>query len=390
MASALVIALALAVGGCGSDDSHSDTEPAVPIDQLDVGNYPTQPTQLGAVKNQTQARLVEAERLANFVPLAMDIDPRFVIGAPFVSTVWTLPEVSLGKIMNVDRFAEAAPDFVGGVTSFGSTERNNRGIDLANAVMIFPDEQKATAAAAALEKVDFEANDRNTPVGIPKYPDAHAHWWPERQSIGSWYATGKYVVYTWIYDYKKIYLNKVDQPTLVALVEKSLDTVVPAIAKFTPTPVDQLMNAQFDLDGMLARTLPRPRDDSWLNPPGAYNAHAAVLFDEDQAESRKHLEEAGVDRFAVEGTQLYRTRDAASAKLLQSTRGGLTKKFKSRAAPRNLPAANCQEYIGREALAVRFYCSVHYDRYAAFSWSEQLLDAQQRISAQYALLENAK
>ncbi|WP_455749665.1 DUF7373 family lipoprotein [Nocardia salmonicida] len=41
-------------------------------------------------------------------------------------------------------------------------------------------------------------------------------------------------------------------------------------------------------------------------------------------------------------------------------------------------------------MAIRFYCAVSYDRYAAYVWSNQLLDAQQRISAQYALLVNAE
>jgi hypothetical protein len=40
-------------------------------------------------------------------------------------------------------------------------------------------------------------------------------------------------------------------------------------------------------------------------------------------------------------------------------------------------------------LAVRFYCSVYYGRYASLAWGEQLLDAQQRISAQYTILVKA-
>ncbi|WP_433661757.1 DUF7373 family lipoprotein [Nocardia sp. CA-128927] len=389
---ALVMAATLAIvsGGCGSAEHAADgPAPAVDLGKLDVGNYETKPRQLGTVKNLQQAKTIEAERLGNFVPPPVDIDPRFVHNDPFIATVFTDPKYSIGKIMAVDRFAEAAPDFVSGFLSFGSTEEDSRGIDLMNAVMIFPDEQKAADAAVALERVDLEAAERNTAVAIPKYPAAHAHWQPNQQSIGSWYATGKFVVYTWIYDYLKIHIEKVDLPALVALVEQSLDTVVPSISKFNPAPLDQLMSLQIDVDGMLDRTIARPAEDGWLNPPGAYNGHTAIHFLSDLGD-RKAMEEVGVDRFATNGVDLYRARDGAAAAVLRKEFGGVTKKFTGAEPPANLPAAECKEYIGRQNLAIRFYCSVSYGRYAAFSASHQLLDAQQRISAEYALLVNSK
>ncbi|KIA61544.1 hypothetical protein FG87_30070 [Nocardia vulneris] len=389
-AGALVIAGTLALGSACGTSPQVTADPVIDIARLDVGSYPTTPRELGPVKNADQARFIEAERLGNFVPTASDIDPAFREGNPSVSTVFIDPRNSLGKIMSIDRFAEAAPDFVAGFLSNGSTDVRNQGRDLFNAVMIFPDEQRAAAAAEALERVDFEAAPQNERVQIPKYPAARAHWQPTQQSIGSWFATGKFVVYTWIYDYLKIFLEKVDLPALFALVEKSLDAVVPAIGKFTPTPADQLLNQPIDYDNMLSRTLPRPREDSWIDPPGAYNGHAALHFTTDPAEDRRLIEEAGVDRFAVDATNVYRARDAAAAAKFRADRGGLTKRFKSAESPQQLPVAKCKEYIGTQAMAVRFYCSVSQGRYAAFSWSHQLLDAQQRISAQYAILVNAR
>ncbi|MFI6171581.1 hypothetical protein ACIBCN_32720 [Nocardia sp. NPDC051052] len=387
----MAVILAIACGGCGSNEQRTDSQAtSIDLSKLDVGNYDTKPRQLGAVKSLEQARIIEAERLGDFVPVPLDIDPRFAHSNQFVATVFTDPKFALRDTMAVDRFAEAAPDFVAGFQSYGRTEADSRGIDLMNAVLIFPDEQKATAAAAALERVDHEASDRNTTVAIPKYPAAHAHWQPTQQSIGSWYATGKFVVYTWIYDYLKVYLEKVDLPALLALVQKSLDAVVPSIAKFSPTPPDKLMGLQIDLDGMLNRTIARPKEDSWLNPPGAYHARTALHFVNDPPGALADIEKAGADRYASNGVDLYRARDAAAASALQKDLGGLTKRFKSSDSPANLPAADCHEYIGREAMAIRFYCSVSYDRYAAFSASHQLLDAQQRISAEYTVLVNTK
>ncbi|WP_330232964.1 hypothetical protein OHA40_11075 [Nocardia sp. NBC_00508] len=391
-AGALIMAaiVAAGAGACGNSDTGTE-QSARPVDlaQLDVGSYATQPRELGPVKNPEQARMVEAERLANFVPAPSDIDPAFVHANPSIAKIFIEPKAALGRIMDVSRFAEAAPDFVAGFLSSAGSAPDNRGTDLVNAVLIFPDEQKASAAAAALERVDFEANERNTRVQLPKYPAAHAHWQPQEQSIGSWFATGRFVVYTWIYDYVKIFLEKVDFAELHTLVEKSLDRVVPSIGRFTPTPVDQLMTLPIDMDGMLNRALPRPREDSWIDPPGAYTGHGALHFTTDSAEDRRQIEAAGVDRFATDGTDLYRARDAAAAARLREDRGGLTKKFRGAESPKGLPVARCKEYIGNKTVVVRFYCSVTYDRYAAFAWSHQLLDAQQRISAQYALLVNA-
>ncbi|SFM53018.1 Uncharacterised protein [Nocardia asteroides] len=376
--------------GTGADTTTSAIDPPVDLATLDVGSYATQPRQVGAVASMDQARFIEAERLGDFVPAPADIDPRFVHTNPSIASVFIDAEASLGKIMAVDRFTEIAPDFIGGFVSSAETAPHNKGIDMVNAVMIFPDEQKAATAAIELEKLDFGYAPNNRPIEIPGYPAAKAHWQPDQQSIGSWFATGHLVIYTWFYDYLKIYLEKVDQQALVELTRKSLDTIVASVAKFTPTPTDKLLTLQRDRDGMLGRTSPRPREDSWINPPGVYAGRTARHFTSDPESAAAMIEANGVDLFASDGSDVYRARDVAAAQAVRDELGGLTRKFTAAEAPQNLPFARCKEYIGRERLAVRFYCAVSYDRYAAYVWSNQLLDAQQRISAQYALLVNAK
>ncbi|MFE3545494.1 hypothetical protein ACFXK0_21230 [Nocardia sp. NPDC059177] len=380
------------IAGCDAaePDAAAAVDPAVDLATLDTGNYATQPREVGVVANLDQGRFIEAERLGDFVPTPADIDPRFVHTNPTIASVFLDPEAALGKIMAVDRFAEAAPEFIGGFVSSAQTEPDNRGIDMVNAVMIFPDEQKAATAATELERLDFGYAPGNQPIEIPGYPAAKAHWQPDQQSIGSWFATGHLVVYTWLYDYLKIHLEKVDKQALLDLTRKSLDTLVPELQKFTPTPSDQLLTLQRDRDGMLGRTLPRPREDSWINPPGVYAGRTARHFTSDPVDMGIAIDEAGVDLFATDGADVYRARDVAGAQRVRDELGGLTRRFTRSEAPKNLPFAQCKEYIGREYFAIRFYCAVSYDRYAAYVWSHQLLDAQQRISAQYALLVNAR
>ncbi|MGW5921389.1 DUF7373 family lipoprotein [Nocardia fluminea] len=388
LATALLTTVATA---CGGPDEIAATDAPVDLATLDVGNYPTQPRQVGTVANLDQGRFVEAERLGDFVPTPADIDPRFVHTNPSIASVFLDAEASLGKIMAVDRFAEVAPDFIGGFVSSAETKPSNMGLDMVNAVMIFPDAQKAATAATELEKLDFGYAPNNQRIEIPGYPAAIAHWQPDQQSIGSWFATGHLVIYTWFYDYLKIWLEKVDKQELLDLTRKSLDTIVPAVAKFTPTPSTELMTLQRDRDGMLGRTAPRPREDSWINPPGVYAGRTARHFVSDPVSTAKMIDDYGIDLYANDGSEVYRARDIAGAQGVRDELGGLTRKFTASAAPKNLPSARCKEYIGRKKrIAIRFYCAVSYDRYAAYVWSNQLLDAQQRISAQYALLVNAK
>jgi hypothetical protein len=387
----LAAALLTTVVACGSgEDPPVATDVPVDLATLDVGGYPTQPRQVGVVANMDQARFVEAERLGDFVPSPAEIDPRFVHSNPFIASVFIDPEASLGKIMAVDRFAEIAPDFIGGFVSSAETKPLNMGLDMVNAVMIFPDAQKAATAATALEQLDFGYAPNNQPIEIPGYPAAKAHWQPDQQSIGSWFAIGHLVIYTWFFDYLKIWLEKVDKQALVDLVAKSLDTILPSVAKFTPTPADQLMTLQRDRDGMLGRTAPRPREDSWTNPPGVYAGRTARHFSSNPVSRAKLIDDNGVDLYANDGSEVYRARDIAAAQAVRDELGGLTRKFTAVESPKNLPSARCKEYIGREKLAVRFYCAVSHDRYAAYVWSNQLLDVQQRIAAQYALLVNAR
>ncbi|MFE3446422.1 hypothetical protein ACFXNW_25625 [Nocardia sp. NPDC059180] len=385
----------MSVGSCGADEAASAAPdpaptPAVDIAQLDPGNFPTQPRDLGKPVSREHARLVEAQRLGNYLPLPSATDPIFVHNDGMWVNAFIDPK-PLGAIMATERFSEAAPDFIGGFVTTAGSERDNEGIDILNAALLFPSEKSAQRAAAELERVDFEYNNRNQRVDIPKYPEAHAHWQPQgSQSIGSWYAVGPVVIYSWVYDYKLSYVERHDLAGLQGLVARNLDVVIPAMSEFEPTPPDKLMDIDVDPEGVLGRTLPGTTSEGTKNPPGVYDGVSAVHFAVDMSELRQVIADNGVDKFAFDGSELFRAKDAAGAANVSAHLTKLSRKLRSEDSPRNLPQARCVEYIGREMLAFRFYCSVSHGRYAAYTWSSQLLDAQQRISAQYALLVNAE
>lgn len=379
--------------GCGASKGGPAAQPSIDLTALDFGPYDANPRDMGKPKSFAQAGAIEAERLGNVVPLAMDIDPALVYGENANAIVFVNPKnTMLPNFCDLDNFAAIAPGLIGGFLSYGTSSRANSGIELVNAVMIFPDDRAAADAAIALERQDFARKPANQAVPIPNYPAAHAHWEPGTQAIDDWYASGRMLVFTSIYDHARIWFHHTDLPEMVGMITKSLDKVVAGIAKFTPHPVDRLTDQTIDDSGMLGRTMVRPKasDNDWVNPPGVYDAHAQLNWSTDPLDSQKWFADDGVDKVAQYGNDLYRTRDAAAARDAVDQLGGPTKHFKSAEPPRGLPIAKCRQYHGPQTLAIHYYCAVAYGRYASQSWGDQLLDAQQRISAQYAILVKAK
>lgn len=388
-----VATVALTAAGCGSDPNPAPVaEPTIDISTLDVGPYDANPRDMGKPKNAGQAALMEAERLGNAMPLVIDIDPAFKYNGLFDSLVFIDAKSSVMKnFTDLSNFTEDAPDLISGFGVYGRNDSDDLGIELVNTAMIFPTEQRATEVAAALERRDFGRDPQSQAVAIPKFPQARAHWVQGKQAINVWLPLGRLVVFSAVYDQAKNWFHKTDLADLVNRATTSLDKVVPSLSAFHPTPPDKLMDQPMDIDGMLGRTMVRPTNakGEWLNPPGAYIGYTGVAFASDPADTRRWYEANGVDRFGDYGNEVYRARDTAAAQKVRDELGDPAKHMKRAAAPKNLPVAKCREYNGRETLATRFYCSVYHGRYAAFAAGEQLLDAQQRISAQYAILVKA-
>ncbi|VFB01396.1 DUF7373 family lipoprotein [Nocardia cyriacigeorgica] len=390
---ALLFACALAATGCGSDTEAA--EPAVDLAQLDVGGYATLPRELGPPKNKDVPRFVEAQRLGNVMPLPVEIDPKLVYQPPGTVRPFLLPDEShpspIHRWIKEDNFANDAKGFISGFSATGqSNEINTLAYTLSNNVLIFSDAKAATEAAANLSRAAFYDEGPVEPAKLDKYPDAHVRWQPAGQVLASWLAKDEFVLVTITNNFENVVVGESDKPGLTALAEKSIAATISALDKFEPTPPDQLMDKSIDPDGMRSISLRRPEGDSFLNVPGTYDLHGSLHFPMDPLERKELLVEAGVDRVAYDAGELYRAADADSARELKEKSSELNRYFRSADSPKGLPQATCTEYKGPAKGAIRFYCHVAYDRYYAFMGAEQLLDAQQRISAQYAILANSK
>lgn len=399
-----MIALALAAtAACGSDHATPapPTEPVIDLTKLDTGNLDTKPKDYGNAVNLDQARALEAERLANFLPLPSEIEPEVKYAAnPWNSGVRPFIDFSSAAMkqrMDADAgpMNNAAKGFVSGFLIAGISDAQRLlGYELENVVMIFTDEKSAADAAPALGQIDMTAMPGGHRVTIDNYPSAFAYVQDDDThfnmgALQSWYATGRFVVYTRVVDNVMGELKTRDLPELVSHVQHSIAAIGPAVAKFPGTPQDQLLNLPIDPDHVMNRALYTVVDDpNEAGIPGVYDRHGALQLDQG-ADEAALFDRAGVDRVAWKGTFLYRARDAAGAQAIVDDHSRVTRIYRPADSPAGLPNAVCRKYTGPNVGAIPYYCFVRHDRYAAEVSAAQLLDAQQRISAQYALLVNA-
>lgn len=373
------------ISGCGSDEAPKAEQPApADISALDVGSYSTAPRTIGK-QNADRARLTEGQRLGNYLPTPFEVDSRFKFQSGMDSnSVYGFIE----RIYTVgDTFAEDAPGFVGGFYSWAQSHEDILIAEtLSNAAMIFDSEASAAAATDALARSQREKKEGRVAVPIPGFADGHAFWHPDRQELFTIRAHKKIVVYTTIKDYVKIEVGTTDLTAMTSTATKNWSAIEPRINNFDPTPVDKLTDIELDHDQLLGHSLARQGEESQKNPPGIYNQQGALHITTTPERDKKLFETAGVEWLGINATELYQTKDSKGAELLSVEHSALNKKLRSAGSPKGLPAARCNELKVKDSLTMRFHCTVAYGRYVIEARSNQLIDAQQRISAQYAML----
>lgn len=400
--SAMVATAVTCTAACGSGASPDPAQPAEPVvdlSKLDTGNLATQPKPYDKAGVLELGKIVEAERLANYIPLPVEVNPEIRYPAPAVSAA-VRPFIDFGSgamklraKADAKALAAAAPGFISGFVTTGSSDPTpDLSYEYENLVLIFADDAAASTAAQALGQTDFDATPGSQRVSIDGYPNAFAYLdtsFDFNATVRSWYATGRFVLFTYVWDNVMAVTGNSDPAKLAARAKRGLDAIPPALAKFPATAPDRLTELPVDMDGVLGRTLPTVADDqSERGIPGVYDRHGGLqLFPGD--DNAALFEKAGVDRVAFKGGYVFRARDAAGAAAIMTARSETSRTFRPAESPVNLPNAQCRKYTGPQKLSITHYCYVTHGRFAAEVAANQLLDAQQRISAQYAMLVNA-
>ncbi|WP_336085308.1 DUF7373 family lipoprotein [Nocardia sp. SSK8] len=386
------------LAACGSPPEQAAVpDPVVETEKIDAGNYPTTPIDPASLGDATGPRVIEAERLAEAIPLPTEISPELAYTYSYDKVrIFTGPDsFAVARILNLkpEEFTAAAPGFVTGFRTSARSDKHRRlSYEIENLVMLFDDEQAAKNAAVGLGK-EIPGSDASkySTTSLAKYPEATAFWSPEYATFHSAAATGRFVIYTYLSDHLSNELSTSDLPTMTQKAERSIEVISSGLTKFTPTPRDQWDQLPRDVDGILSMTVPSPNESqTYAIEPAVYGRHAALHISEKTDEDKKLFEELGVDLVSYNGGLLYRTRDNEAAVKLVENRSTLGKLYKFASPPPGLPAAKCYEYKGTASAVIRFQCSIASGRFAATISANQLADAHQRISAQYLLLAQGK
>lgn len=404
------VSFSLVLAGCGGTVSGSPAAGEIDIRTLAIGNYPTTPLDARAQYSHTSldGRSIAVARLADAVVSGADVDPGFGYTALVRSDTSFVIAEAAKPVLNDNHLMLAYSTTVsdhprletlyidhssGNASPFEGWENDPTATTFNVTVMQFPDEQQARAAAEGINSTDFAvAAAENVPVSLDRYPVAKGHWRPGIPSMATTLSRGQYAITV------SVRTPKAEIDGLKTLATKIIDAQLPLLDKTPPLTQREILYLDYDPEGMLRRTLhpadyPRPGQDEAVRTPRGY-LHTV----DNQAPWKQLLDDNGVDLTAttVKGALLFRARDAKAAADLWAGINGLIKGTTD--APPGLPAATCAEnpspnrtgYSQAWNATDRYVCTLHYDRYVARVAGAQLLDAQQRAAAQYALLAKAQ
>lgn len=359
---------------------------AVDTSLLDAGNYPTKPTPLGTAGSDVVGRIVEAQRMANYVTGPWEVDPTLIgqylsSGLPLVKAA-TLTTISSRAIATI-------ADRHGFIDGFHSSREDKDRKQLSNTVLRFPDATAATAAAAELAtSVGTPAPDSVltavAPQSIPGHPEALAvaGTFTEANSARTWQEVESFTPHGPYVLMQSAQTVDGGRDAPAALIARTLDLQAPLVDQFQATPPADFATLPLDPTGLLARTLPIATTDAQMYQRATYQPHGVLQFQTNPVRSAKLFTDTGMDVAAFGKTNVYQARDAAAAAAITDDFADEVKSsMKAVGGVNGLPTSRCLQDDSNG-----FYCLASADRYAIEVSAGQLPDAKQQVAAQYLML----
>lgn len=389
----LAVAATVAVGcssshvvdGAATREAGHPTGEVVPA-LLNAGNYPTTPHSPYGVAGDNGG-IFEAQRMADFVVGPWEVDPALVEGA--INEGVPIASSETFGIAAADKSATPIFDahgfLLGFLSSRGSAQPDGQLQSLTNGVLRFPDPAEASRAATEVgtpHGAPFPGAGTPVSQAIPGHPDAVATTMTTGDGTAAavaYEARGPYVLYA------SAQQRGTDLTVGTQAISRALDLQGPRIDAFTPTAPTQLAALPVDPTGLMARTLPPPKD-SRLNVYGTWGPRAALHFESDPIRSAKAFTDAGLTTKTWGLTQVFEAKDAQGAQaLLRSMRTAPSTRTLVDGVP-GLPAAVCSKDDGADPAQFSVSCDYVVDRYVVQVASQHAFDAQQQAAAQYLLL----
>ncbi|WP_043647780.1 DUF7373 family lipoprotein [Nocardia thailandica] len=407
-ASALAaLVLTALLSACGSTVAGTPQPGEIDIRKLDAGGYPTEPFSAHDDPYRpgfTMMDDVAAMTLAEFVVTAYDIDPAMKYGKRATGVSSGLPPYSLGEDKRITPILKSRR-LLYGFSSKGSS--TNDGVyDLGQwpmkskqnsttatiTVLQFPDADLAATAARELQEADFATYpDKVETVALAKYPNARSYWQPTSPFLRTIMPHGPFVIAF------QLSLPTPDKAGLSRLAETAYDKQLDLIGKAKAYTDEESMTLPWDPEKLIDRTLnpdkiPTP-DASGMHTlvgPHGLLHYAGDRYPGTIDIAAQQFARMKAQRIAMSyGNIVVRTADEHAADQAVKDRLVTSDILKPAAAPPNLPDSTCFENIDASSTK-RFTCMLAYREYVGIVSSDQLLDAQQRATAQYAILANSR
>ncbi|TLF55407.1 DUF7373 family lipoprotein [Nocardia cyriacigeorgica] len=399
LTSVTIIALASTATGCaGSIEGRAlPGMTAVDLEKLDYGEFPNAPHDYVYATSRTSAEVyrIESRRMLSYLvsPYDVDKDMSLLESTRLLEGGQSFDDEILPKAF--EPVADRHHMFAGVSTrrSNGSL-RAHKGMSIA--ILRFPSEASAQAAANDFDRVLGEIAPDRTSLTIPRHSDVKAS---TRDMKGYLFKhSGQYVIVS------SVTWPKADPHVIAQTLAGLLDQQVPKVEALQPTRPNDILDLSTNPDGILRLTV-KSAKTSATDLSAKNDAFEGAIFDAagarhlnfDAARMEHVLTEAGVDLVAhIEGT-LYRTRDLESAFHLQSALAELGDLDQEVPGPPGITDARC---VSRDqyhpVFDTKTECIIVHGRYVAklISWGMAggRIDPQlyQRTAAQYAILSKAR
>jgi hypothetical protein len=335
---------------------------------------------MGVTGDPLRGVVVEAQRMANNVVGPWEVDSTLNGWFGFTATVLESAD-ALAQI-GPEPFAAAASQH-GFINGFASARTADGQKILLNAVLRFADPGAAAAAAADFGDIAARTGEGVQRAQIPGHPDAQAASYTQTEgssgkrwsAVRAFTAHGQYV-------FMQLAQAVDGMDPAVGLVAKTIDLQGPTIDKFRATDPSEFADISLDPTGLLARTIPVPENEATTIQNTTYEQRGALHFQNDPARSATLFSETETDLVAMAKTNVYQTKDSESAaRIVDGFYAELQPTSQPAKPVNNLPDSRCLQLEDQG-----FYCLGVADRYAVETTSKSLLDAQQQVAAQYAML----
>jgi hypothetical protein len=257
---------------------------------------------------------------------------------------------------------------------------------LVNAVLRFADPGSAAAAATDFGDIATKTGEGVQRAQIPGHPDAQAASYTQTEgSTGKrWSAVRAFTAHG-PYVFMQLAQTVDGMDPALGLVAKAVDLQGPVIDRFRATDPSEFADISLDPTGLLARTLPVPEKEATPIQNTTYEQRGALQFQSDPSRSATLFSQTGTDLVAMAKTNVYQTKDSESAaRIVDGFYAELQPTSQPAKPVNNLPDSRCLRLEDET-----FYCMGVADRYAIETTSQKLLDAQQQVAAQYAMLLNS-